>query len=150
MGGASVWAGPPLLRVDDTQRPAGSGEIRSYGLAGGGLTQGGGRCATGAPFPGGRAASRSRPPGCGPCGARGRWASPAADMLDHYQVLGVPRRASPEGIRKADRTLAPKWLPDGNPGNKEAAERRFKQAAQAYKVLSDAQKRDDIDRHSKT
>ncbi|KAI5930528.1 DnaJsubfamily B member 3 [Manis javanica] len=58
-------------------------------------------------------------------------------MLDHYQVLGVPRRASPEGIRKADRTLAPKWLPDGNPGNKEAA----------YEVLSDAQKRDDPDRH---
>ncbi|XP_054427282.1 dnaJ homolog subfamily B member 3-like [Pteronotus mesoamericanus] len=68
-------------------------------------------------------------------------------MVDYYKVLGVPRRASANTIRKAYRKLALKWHPDKNPENKEEAERRFKQVAQAYEVLSDANKRDVYDRY---
>lgn len=67
-------------------------------------------------------------------------------MVDHYEVLGVPRQASPEAIRKAYRRLALRWHPDKNPGSQEEAERRFKQVARAYEVLSDAEKRDAYDR----
>lgn len=67
-------------------------------------------------------------------------------MVDYYEVLGVPRHASSEAIRKAYRKLALKWHPDKNPDNKEDAERRFKQVAEAYEVLSDTQKRDVYDR----
>ncbi|KAG3278481.1 DNAJB6 [Ictidomys tridecemlineatus] len=58
-------------------------------------------------------------------------------MVDYYEVLGVQRHASPEDIKKAYRKLALKWHPDKNPENKEAAERKFKQVAEAYKLLSD-------------
>lgn len=67
-------------------------------------------------------------------------------MVDYYEVLGVPRQASSDAIKKAYRKLALRWHPDKNPENKEEAERRFKQVAQAYEVLSDARQRAVYDR----
>ena len=64
---------------------------------------------------------------------------------DYYQVLGVARDAAPEQIKKAYRQLALKHHPDRNPGSKEAEE-RFKEAAEAYSVLADAEKRSVYDR----
>jgi molecular chaperone DnaJ len=59
---------------------------------------------------------------------------------DYYEVLGVPRNASDQEIKSAYRKLALKHHPDRNPGDKQA-EDRFKQAAEAYSVLGDADKR---------
>ncbi|HYE07570.1 MAG TPA: molecular chaperone DnaJ [Planctomycetota bacterium] len=59
---------------------------------------------------------------------------------DYYEVLGVERGASVDEIKKAYRKLAMKHHPDRNPGDKEA-EAKFKEAAEAYEVLSDEQKR---------
>ncbi len=59
---------------------------------------------------------------------------------DYYSILGVPRQAGEEDIKKAYRQLALKYHPDRNPGNKEAEE-NFKEAAEAYEVLHDSQKR---------
>ncbi|XP_056375544.1 dnaJ homolog subfamily B member 6 isoform X2 [Hyla sarda] len=70
-------------------------------------------------------------------------------MVDYYQVLGVHRNASPEDIKKAYRRLALKWHPDKNPDNKDEAERKFKEVAEAYEVLSDAKKRDLYDKFGK-
>ncbi|XP_040840300.1 dnaJ homolog subfamily B member 6 isoform X4 [Ochotona curzoniae] len=70
-------------------------------------------------------------------------------MVDYYEVLGVQKHASPEDIKKAYRKLALRWHPDKNPENKEEAERKFKQVAEAYEVLSDAKKRDIYDRYGK-
>nr|XP_012805042.2 dnaJ homolog subfamily B member 3 [Jaculus jaculus] len=67
-------------------------------------------------------------------------------MVDYYEVLGVPRQASPEAIKKAYRRLALRWHPDKNPENKEEAERTFKLVAEAYEVLSDARRRAVYDR----
>jgi len=64
----------------------------------------------------------------------------SAAERDYYDVLGVPRAASAEEIKRAYRRLALKYHPDKNPGNKEA-EARFKEAAEAYEVLSDPEKR---------
>ncbi|MBP7707699.1 MAG: molecular chaperone DnaJ [Candidatus Aminicenantes bacterium] len=64
---------------------------------------------------------------------------------DYYEVLGVGRDASAEEIKKAYRQLALKHHPDRNPGNKDA-EDRFKEAAEAYSVLADAEKRSVYDR----
>jgi molecular chaperone DnaJ len=59
---------------------------------------------------------------------------------DYYRILGVARNAAPEDIKKAYRKLALKYHPDRNPGNK-AAEENFKEAAEAYEVLHDPEKR---------
>ncbi|MBN8507969.1 MAG: molecular chaperone DnaJ [Burkholderiales bacterium] len=61
---------------------------------------------------------------------------------DYYDVLGVPRNASDDDIKKAYRKLAMKHHPDRNQGDKaKAAEEKFKEAKEAYEMLSDAQKR---------
>lgn len=64
---------------------------------------------------------------------------------DYYDVLGVPREASEDEIKKAYRQLAFKFHPDRNPGDAES-EAKFKEAAEAYEVLRDQQKRARYDR----
>src|SRR5579862_1860688 len=59
---------------------------------------------------------------------------------DFYEILGVSKSASQDEIKKAYRKLAMQYHPDRNPGNKEA-EDKFKEAAEAYDVLSNAEKR---------
>ena len=59
---------------------------------------------------------------------------------DYYEVLGVDKSASADDIKKAYRKMAIKYHPDKNPGDKEAEE-KFKEAAEAYSVLSDADKK---------
>ena len=63
---------------------------------------------------------------------------------DYYEVLGVGKQATEDEIKKAYRKIAIKYHPDRNPGNKEAEE-KFKEAAEAYSVLSDKQKRQQYD-----
>lgn len=64
---------------------------------------------------------------------------------DYYEVLGVAKSASPDEIKKAYRKVAMQFHPDRNPGDK-TAEEKFKEAAEAYEVLSDADKRAQYDR----
>ena len=67
-----------------------------------------------------------------------------ADKRDYYEVLGISKSASDDEIKKAYRQLAKKYHPDANPGNQEA-EVKFKEASEAYAVLSDADKRRQYD-----
>lgn len=64
---------------------------------------------------------------------------------DYYEVLGVPREAETSQIKRAYRKAAMKFHPDRNPGDAEAEE-RFKEAAEAFEVLSDSEKRQLYDR----
>jgi len=64
---------------------------------------------------------------------------------DYYQILNISRSASDQEIKSAYRKLAVKYHPDKNPGNQEAEE-KFKEASEAYSVLSDPQKRAQFDR----
>lgn len=64
---------------------------------------------------------------------------------DYYEVLGVSRDADDRELKKAYRTLAMKYHPDRNPGDTEA-EQKFKEAAEAYEILNDAEKRQIYDR----
>jgi molecular chaperone DnaJ len=68
----------------------------------------------------------------------------ANDKRDYYDVLGVPRNASEQEVKSAYRKLALQHHPDKNPGDK-AAEERFKEAAEAYSVLGDTEKRQRYD-----
>nr|AYN74421.1 heat shock protein [Acipenser oxyrinchus oxyrinchus] len=70
-------------------------------------------------------------------------------MVDYYDILGVPRNAPQDDIKKAYRKQALRWHPDKNPDNKEYAEKKFKEIAEAYEVLADKNKRDVYDRHGK-
>src|SRR5215218_3017660 len=69
-----------------------------------------------------------------------------ATQRDYYEILGVERTASNADIAMAYRKLAIKYHPDKNPGDQEAIE-RFKEAAEAFEVLNDPEKRSRYDRY---
>src|SRR5215831_12284194 len=65
---------------------------------------------------------------------------------DYYEILGVGKNASADEIKKAYRKVAMQYHPDRNPGDK-AAEEKFKEAAEAYEILSDVDKKSQYDRY---
>ena len=70
----------------------------------------------------------------------------ASTKRDFYEVLAISREATPDDIKKAYRQMALKFHPDRNPGDEEAP-KRFKEAAEAYEVLSDPEKRQRYNRY---
>ncbi len=74
------------------------------------------------------------------------WSPFVATKRDYYEVLGVAKTATKDEIKKGYRKLAIQYHPDKNPGNKEAEE-KFKEATEAYEVLSDDQKRQVYDQY---
>lgn len=68
-----------------------------------------------------------------------------AEKRDYYEVLGVSKTATDEEIKSAYRKKAKQHHPDANPDNKEAAEEKFKEATEAYEVLSSPEKRQAYD-----
>jgi len=70
----------------------------------------------------------------------------ATTKRDFYEVLGVARDSAPDDVKRAYRQMALKFHPDRNPGDKDA-EKKFKEAAEAYEVLSDTEKRQRYDRY---
>ena len=68
---------------------------------------------------------------------------------DYYEVLGVSREATDQEIKKAYRRIALQHHPDRNPENKDVSEETFKEAAEAYSVLSDPQKRAQYNRYGR-
>ena len=69
-----------------------------------------------------------------------------AAKRDYYEVLGVNKNATPDELKKAYRKLALQYHPDRNPGDKEAEE-KFKEAAEAYDVLSNPDKKARYDQY---
>ncbi len=70
----------------------------------------------------------------------------ATAKRDLYEILGISREAAAEDVKKAYRQMALKYHPDRNPGDKDA-EKKFREAAEAYDVLSDSEKRQRYDRY---
>ncbi|HRP17289.1 MAG TPA: DnaJ domain-containing protein, partial [Ginsengibacter sp.] len=70
------------------------------------------------------------------------------EFVDYYSVLGVPKNASEDDIKKAYRKLARKYHPDVNPNDKDA-QRKFQQINEANEVLSDPEKRKKYDQYGK-
>ncbi|HYB59965.1 MAG TPA: molecular chaperone DnaJ [Methylomirabilota bacterium] len=66
---------------------------------------------------------------------------------DYYEILAVPKAASADEIKSAYRKAALKWHPDRNPNDKKQAEERFREATEAYSILTDPQKRAAYDRY---
>jgi len=69
-----------------------------------------------------------------------------AGRPDYYEILGVAKDADAKAIKSAYRKMALKWHPDKNPDSREAAEKKFREVAEAYEVLSDKDKRAHYDR----
>lgn len=68
----------------------------------------------------------------------------SSNKKDYYEVLGVPKDATEDQIRHAYKKLAVRWHPDKNPDNKKQAEEKFKEISEAYSVLSDPKKKENM------